>query len=142
MIPLEDAQPKLTTDIVLKLDSARHTLAKLREIKPLLAQHKGNLSLYVQSESQDGKKVTLKLPKDMSVRPTRALVEELDNVLGCGVVQLVGAGTRRIKRLQQRALFKEVELPAEPTAAPNDEQAAEEMDAQMLAGGSECLPAR
>ena len=44
VIPLEDARPKLTTDVVLKLDSARHTLAKLREIKPLLAQHKGNLA--------------------------------------------------------------------------------------------------
>ena len=58
-------------------------------------------------------------------------MEELDNVLGCGVVQLV-ARHEGIKRLQQRALFKEVELPAEPTAAPNDEQAAEEMDAEML----------
>ena len=133
VLPIDDALPKLTTDVVLKLDTARHSIEMLRELKPLLSQHKGNLSLYVQSESLDGKKVTLKLPKDMSVRPTRALVDEVDAMLGSGTIQLVGAGTRRMKRLQQQALFKESEqTTSEPSAQPTDEQASEQMDVEEM----------
>jgi DNA polymerase-3 subunit alpha len=132
VIPIDDARPKLTTDVVLKLDSTRHDADKLRQLKPLLAQHKGNLSLYIQSESADGKKVTMKLPKDLSVRPTRALVEELDAMLGSGSVQLVGAGTRRIKRLQQQALFKETEAAATESTQPTDEQVAQQMDEEEI----------
>src|SRR5262249_6318630 len=98
---------------------------------PALQAHKGNLSLYLQTESADGKKVTFKLPKDLSVRPTKSLVDELDTLLGNGAVQLVGAGTRRMKRIQQQALFKEAEQTTEEaSAAPSDEQIAQQMDAE------------
>jgi DNA polymerase III subunit alpha len=133
VLPINDALPKLTTDVVLKLDSARHNLEQLRQIKPALQAHKGNLSLYLQTESVDGKKVTFKLPKDLSVRPTKALVEEIDGMLGSGTVQLVGAGTRRMKRLQQQALFKEVEQAStDASARPSDEQIAQQLDEQEM----------
>jgi DNA polymerase-3 subunit alpha len=134
ILPISEALPKLTTDVVLKLDGARHNLEKLRQIKPTLQSHKGNLALYLQTESLDGKKVTFKLPKDLSVRPTKALVDEIDTLLGTGVVQLVGAGTRRMKRLQQQALFKETEqsTSVEREEKVSDEQRAEEMDQELL----------
>ena len=132
VIPIGDALPKLTTDVVLKLDGARHDVEKLRQLKPALAAHKGNLSLYLQTESLDGKKVTMKLPKDLSVRPTRALIDELDTVLGAGAVQLVGAGTRRMKRLQQQALFKESETAPVESTSPSDEQVAQQMDEEEV----------
>jgi DNA polymerase-3 subunit alpha len=137
IMPIAEALPKLTTDVVLKLDAARHNLETLRQIKPALQSHKGNLSLYLQTESLDGKKVTFKLPKDLSVRPTKALVDTIDTLLGSGTVQLVGAGTRRMRRLQQQALFKETEQSGasengDTSAKPGDEQLADEMDQEML----------
>ena len=72
MLPLADALPKLTTTVVLKLDGRRHNTDQLKQIRPRLASHKGNLPLFVQTESMDGQKVILKLPKDLSVvRPSR-----------------------------------------------------------------------
>ena len=37
------------------------------------------------------------------------MIDELDQLLGPGTVQLFGDGIRRMKRLQQQALFKEAE---------------------------------
>jgi DNA polymerase-3 subunit alpha len=132
VMPISEALPKLTTSAVLKLD-AGHSGEQLRQIKQLLAKHKGNLPLFAQVETMENK-VVLRLPKDMNVRPTMALVEEVDQVLGDGTVQLYGEGQRRLKRLQQQALFKESESAAaatEPSTA-SEEQILEQMDAEML----------
>ena len=69
----------------------------------------------------------------MNVRPTTAMVEDLDRLLGSGTVQLYGERQRRMKRLQQQALFKESEQPvAEPTAQASDEQASQQMDEEEM----------
>ncbi len=131
VLPIGEALPKLTTTVLLKLEEARHTIEQLRKIKPIVEGHKGNLPLFAQTETPEGKKVVLRLPKDMNVRPTTAMVEDLDRLLGSGTVQLVGNGTRRIKRLQQQALFKETGQ-AETVAQPSDELAAEQLDAEEM----------
>ena len=82
VLPIADAMPRLTTTVLLKLDGTRHNAEHLKQIKPRLASHKGNLPLFVQTESAEGQKVILKLPKDLSVRPTPALVDDLDQLLG------------------------------------------------------------
>jgi hypothetical protein len=132
VLPIAEALPRLTTTVLLKLDGGRHTIEQLRKIKPLVEGHKGNLPLFVQTETAEGQKVSLRLPKDMNVRPTTAMVEDLDRLLGSGTVQLVGNGTRRIKRLQQQALFKEAAQSSEVAAQPSDEQAAQQLDEEEM----------
>jgi DNA polymerase III subunit alpha len=131
ILPIAEAMPKLTTTVLLRLDEARHSIEQLRKIKPVIEGHKGNLPLFAQTETVEGQKVSLRLPKEMNVRPTTAMVEDLDRLLGSGTVQLVGNGTRRIKRLQQQALFKET-AQAETVTQPSDEVAAEQLDAEEM----------
>ena len=76
----------------------------------------------------------LKLPRDLSVRPSRQFADDLDAILGGGTVQLFGAGQRRLKRLEQQKLFKEE--PAAQTETTNetisDEQLAESLDEEEM----------
>jgi len=134
ILPIADAVPKLTTTIAIKLDPLRHGAASLKEIRPVLVKHKGNLPVFAQVAMSDGQKVTMKLPKDLNVRPTNALVDDIDAALGGGTIQLYGEGARRLKRIaQQQALFKEAEQPADPApAAASDEQLAAELDQEVM----------
>jgi DNA polymerase-3 subunit alpha len=133
VLPIADALPKLTTTVALKLDGTRHNSEQLREMKSRLKNHKGNLPIFAQIETLDGRKVVMKFPKDLNVRPTPALIDDLDQLLGAGTVQLYGDGQRRLKRLQQQALFKESEQPTvEASAQPTDEQVSQQMDEEEM----------
>jgi hypothetical protein len=55
----------------------------------------------------------------MFVKPADSLVGDLDQILGPGSVQLVGNGTRRVKRIQQQQLFKEDPPEPEPSMDPS-----------------------
>ncbi|MEO8631388.1 MAG: hypothetical protein ABI612_25330, partial [Betaproteobacteria bacterium] len=124
--PVESAIEKLTTSIGVKLDRTRHTSDIVAGLKALLRKHAGKKELYVQVQSADGAKVSLKVNGELGVRVTRDLVDDLEMLLGSGSVQLSGDGQRRMKRLSQQQLFKdsgpatEVQIDV-PTEAPSDE---------------------
>ena len=133
MIPIEDAINRLTTGLMLKLDPAKHSAETLPQIKPLLQKYKGNADVYCQVPSTAGV-VSIRLDRSVGVRPTKAMEEDLQMLLGNEAVQLLGAGTKRIKRLEQQRLFKAdepvLETP-EPTTMATDELVAAAMDAEM-----------
>jgi DNA polymerase-3 subunit alpha len=134
VLPIDDAPAKLTTAVALKLDRTKHSADMLKELSELLSKHKGNTDLFVQLETGDARKVVLKMQREMSVRPSKALAEDLDAALGNGTVQLFGAGQRRLKRLEQRKLFKEEPAadPETPAAPLSDEQLAESIDEEEI----------
>src|SRR5258706_4858608 len=129
VIPIADALPRLTTAVVLKLDRTRHSPDVVKQLQPVLRQNKGNLPVFMEVQYNGSSTVTMKLGSEMFVRLGDALVSELDHVLGSGSVQLVGAGTRRVKRIQQQQLFKEETAESEAAIAPASEEVA--MDAEM-----------
>jgi DNA polymerase-3 subunit alpha len=139
VIPIEAALERLTTNMVLRLDKARHTLDHLTSAKTLLRANKGNLKVWVQSpctlDGQD-RTVTMQLPPDYAVKLSKTLIDDLRARLGNESVDLVGAGTRRKKRLEQQRLFKEeqVEDAELPTQSPGaaDELVAAALDAESL----------
>ena len=71
-------------------------------------------------------KATLQIDRQHAVRPSPALVGDLEQLLGPASVDLAGAGSKRKKRLEQQQLFKDdvaedaVEVPA-MMAAPDME---------------------
>ena len=134
IFPLVEAPAKLTTAVALKLDKARHTIESLREVAPLFQKHKGNCDVFVQVET-GAQKIVLKMRREMNVRPTAAMVEDIDQVLGSGTVQLVGAGQRRMKRLEQQRLFKEegtAPISSDAPLAPSDDELASSMDDEEM----------
>jgi DNA polymerase III alpha subunit/intein/homing endonuclease len=133
MLPVNEAVAKLTTAVAVKLDRARHSPQTLSELAPVLKAHAGNLRVYLQVETPQAQKVLLQLGKPLSVRPSRRFVEDVEQLLGSGTVQLRGEGARRLKRLEQQKLFAETAVAEEPpaTAASTEDAAVAAMDAAM-----------
>jgi DNA polymerase-3 subunit alpha len=133
VIPIADANARLTTAVALKLDHARHDLGMIPQIKPLLQRHKGNIRVYLQiatpdAATGDSKKVTLQLSRELQVRPAKDLVDDLEMLLGSGSVGLMGDGSRRMKRLEQQRLFREDSVDEQAEAKPDGMTAMEELD--------------
>ncbi|WP_428936848.1 DNA polymerase III subunit alpha [Fontivita pretiosa] len=145
IIPIEEAIGRLTTAIAVKLDHTRHTPATVAELAPLLKQYPGNLRVYLQVETAQTQKVLLQLGRELSVRPSRQLIQAVEHLLGSGTVQLRGEGSRRLRRIEQQKLFTDDSPQAEmgdrgtdasATALPaDDESAVAAMDAQLDADG-------
>jgi DNA polymerase-3 subunit alpha len=112
VIPVDVAIEKLTTSIGVRLDrAARYDFSRLKQ---LLLKHPGKKEMFVQVQTADGTKVSLKINGETAVRITRDLVDDLEMFLGSGAVQLGGDGQRRMRRIKQQQLFKEP-LPEAPT---------------------------
>jgi DNA polymerase III subunit alpha len=141
VLPIEAAVDKLTTGMVLKLDRQRHGEEHIEAAKEILRANKGTMKVWVQAPCVlEGKEhlVTLALPNDFAVRISQTVVDDLRTKLGFEAVDLIGAGSKRKKRLEQQRLFKEeqadapeVPRPVEAAAAASDELAAAAMDAGM-----------
>jgi DNA polymerase-3 subunit alpha len=141
VLPIEAAVERLTTAMVLKFDRTRHTGEHVQQARAIVAANKGNMPVYAQTRfvgSLNGNGngehvVTLRLGNDFAVRLSQTLVEDLRTKLGNEAVDLVGAGSKRKKRLEQQRLFKEEQLEeaeAAPAAAANDELVAAAMDGE------------
>jgi hypothetical protein len=139
-IPVTDAVAKLTTSVGVKLDRTKHPVDVLKDLQAVLAKHKGTREVYMQVGTGDGKKVSMRLNKELSVKPTPAMVEDLEQLLGSGAVELFGDGTKRMKRLaqqQQQQLFKDATAD-DATAQPIDTATAIEADiAEYVPAGDE-----
>ncbi|HEV7299456.1 MAG TPA: DNA polymerase III subunit alpha [Tepidisphaeraceae bacterium] len=132
--PVKDAIGKLTTDIGLKIDPVKHAPDTLAQLKPILAAHKGPMKVYLQVPTAKGRVVVWL--KELAVRPSKNLKDDLDRLLGAENVLFNGAGARRMKRLQQQQMFKE-EAATESSAMSQDlpdadDLAIAEADADML----------
>jgi DNA polymerase-3 subunit alpha len=133
IIPMSESTTRLTTAFVLKLDRAAVTPEIVKQLPMLIKQNKGNLPVFLQLPYNGSGTVTMKLNNEMGLKPLDAIVSELDHLLGSGTVQLVGAGTKRVKRLEQQRLFKEEAVEPESTTAASDEQISAAMDLEMEA---------
>lgn len=142
LIPVADAVSRLTTAIALRLDPARHSPQTIEELERALGRHKGNVEVYIQVPIGPEQKATMRLDRDRFLKASTELVDDLEQLLGSGCVQLCGAGTRRRKRLAQQQLFKEAEQAEDAadsqtdstsaaTRRPSDPLDAEAMEAAM-----------
>ncbi len=113
VIPLDQAVARLTTAVAVKLDPARHNATLIGQVPPVLARHRGNAPIFFQINTATGK-ATLQIDRQHAVKVGVELLGDLEQLLGSGSVDFVGAGTRRRKRLEQQRLFTEpaAEIPA------------------------------
>src|SRR5207237_1673490 len=108
VIPIGESIARLTTAVALKLDPLRHAPEVVAQLDPLLNRHKGNTEVFLRVATSPTQKVVMRLDRQRAVRPTPALVDDLELLLGGGSVQLCGLGTRRRRRAEQQQppLFK------------------------------------
>jgi DNA polymerase III subunit alpha len=131
VVPVADSIARLTTAVAIKLDPFRHSEETIAQLEQTLGRHKGNAEVYIQVTTTPGQKVTMRLDRDRFLRPTQELVDDLEQLLGGGSIQLCGVGTRRRKRIEQQRLFKEDQQAEEAALAPADAVPAMAMDAGM-----------
>ena len=119
VIPVEVAIEKLTTSIGVKVNGG----IDLSRLKEIAKKHAGKKEWFVQVQTEDGRKVSLKVNGELGVRVCKELVEDFEMVAGNGNVQLGGEGQRRMRRIEQQRLFKEAPVVAEetPLEVPSDE---------------------
>jgi DNA polymerase-3 subunit alpha len=118
VIPIESSIERLTTSIGVKLDRARHSPDVVAGLRSTIQKHLGKKEIYVQVQTADGTKVSLKVNGELGVRLTKNLVDDLEMLLGNGSVQLGGDGQRRMKRIAQQQLFKEDTMTESVSEAP------------------------
>jgi DNA polymerase-3 subunit alpha len=141
VLPIEHAIDKLTTGMVLKFDRQRHGDEHLEAAKTILRANKGTMKVWVQAPTLlEGTEhlVTLALPNDFAARVSQSLVEDLRAKLGFEAVELIGAGSKRLKKRleQQQKLFREEQadvaaIPAAAGAPASDDLVAAAMDSEM-----------
>jgi DNA polymerase-3 subunit alpha len=131
VIPVADSIARLTTAIAIKLDPLRHDEEALTQLELALARHKGNAEVYIQVTTNPGQKVTMRLDRERFIKPSQALVDDLEQLLGAGVVQLCGIGGRRRKKAAQQQLFKEDQQQDEPAQTPLESVPIAAMDLEM-----------
>jgi len=131
VIPIADSIGRLTTAVALKLDPMRHAGDVVAQLEELLKRHKGNTEVFLQVTTSPTQKVTMRLDRERSVKPTPALVDDLEMLLSSGSVQLCGLGTRRRRKIeqQQQPLFKQEQ--EESAEEASDEAAAAVLDAEV-----------
>jgi DNA polymerase III subunit alpha len=118
VIPIESVIERLTTSIGVKIDRSRHTSDIFADLKGVIQKHAGKKELFVQVQTADGKKVSLRVNGELGVRLTKDLVDDLEQLLGNGSVQLGGDGQKRMKRLAQQQLFKDAAAEAAIAETP------------------------
>ncbi|HZK81352.1 MAG TPA: DNA polymerase III subunit alpha, partial [Humisphaera sp.] len=131
VIPVADSIARLTTAIAIKLDPLRHDEEAIAQLELALARHKGNAEVYIQVTTKPGQKVTMRLDRERFIKPSQALVDDLEQLLGAGVVQLCGIGARRRKKAAQQQLFKEDSQSEETLQAPPEAAPIAAMDLEM-----------
>jgi len=132
VIPVNEAVGRLTTDLGLKIDPSKHTADMLPQLKPFLEKAKGQTKVFLQVATTNGK-VILHL-KNLSIRPSKNLKDDLDRLLGTENVVFSGAGVKRMRRLQQQQLFKDEIAETTPAATAdltNDVEMMEEADEEV-----------
>ncbi len=106
VIPIELALGRMTTLLGLRLDSTRHGPDVATSLGQTLLRHRGNTEIQLQVATGAGQKVRMRVARDRGVKPSRELLDELEQLLGRDCVQPCGAGTGRRKRVTpQQPLF-------------------------------------
>jgi DNA polymerase-3 subunit alpha len=132
VIPIDDAVARLTRGIKLELNAQPDAAEVVEQLKPILQKHRGNCDTFLQVFSNNSKQVMIRLDRAWSVKPSKALKDDLEVVLnGHGKIELAGDGTKRTRRLQQQQLFKDAQAETQPDETPADLVTMEEME--MLA---------
>jgi DNA polymerase-3 subunit alpha len=128
VMPIEHAVSRLSTAIKATLDPARHASGTLPALKALLESHPGKTDLLLEF-AVAGKRVMVKPARGMQVAITQRLVDDLEQLLGPGTVDIAGPGSHRMRRLKQQRLFAD----SAPDITPDVLPAAMDAEAAAIA---------
>jgi len=86
VIPLEQAQQKYTTGLVIKLYTTGLEEESLYFLKDMLAKYHGEVPVYIDFAMSEGRKTTVELGVDYYIEPKEELLHEIEDKFGSDVV--------------------------------------------------------
>jgi len=85
VMSLKEATRKMVSRVVFSLNHNLLTISRLNHLQSILSRYRGNCPGYV-SLKKDDCEILLSLSKNYGVEPSGELVQEVDDLFGCGVV--------------------------------------------------------
>jgi DNA polymerase-3 subunit alpha len=88
MIPLEEAEKKLTKAISIDLLTAGLDLETLKKLKDIIKQHPGTVPVHFNFRDPSGKRITVNSGEGCRVETSEPLLKELEAIAGAGAVKV------------------------------------------------------
>ena len=129
IMPIEEAAAKLTTGVLMRLDTAAHGPAAVEQLLALLKKYRGGVEAWLQVTCENGKKAAINPGRDVRVRPAPEFIKDFESTFGPGTVELLGPGSARRKRAEQQRLFAERQATEEREPAGIEAMELEEVEA-------------
>jgi DNA polymerase III alpha subunit len=107
VMPIEEAAAKMTTGVLMRLDTTTHKADAVETLSGILKKYKGGIEAWLQITCANGKKAAIQPGRGVRVRPTPELIKEYEQTFGPGTIELLGPGSARRKRAEQQRLFAE-----------------------------------
>jgi len=88
VIPLEQAQQKYATGIIIKLFTTGLEEEQLNSLKDILSKHPGETPVYLDLNLPHGQHVLMELGRDFCAQPKEELIGQIQEMFGSDVVRL------------------------------------------------------
>ena len=89
IMPLNKVQEMHTKAVVVKMSTTGLEEQVMLRIKKIIAKHKGDIPVYVDLITPEGRKVRLSTDKELSVLPSDNLVVEMEQLTGAGNIRFI-----------------------------------------------------
>lgn len=88
IIPLEEAEKRLTKAISIDLRLAGLDLKTLEKLREILRQHPGTVPVHLNFRDPNGRRVTLHSGDDFKVESSFPLIQEIEELVGASAVKV------------------------------------------------------
>jgi DNA polymerase-3 subunit alpha len=130
VIPLESADEALSALVLLRVHGAATSESTLKQVKALMAQHRGDKPVYLELYTANQLKVTLRVGQ-AGIRPSADFTRAAEDLLGPGNVVTVGSVRRAVPVQQQSAVSNQQS--ASPAEEHDDDSSVHDEEA-LVAG--------
>jgi DNA polymerase-3 subunit alpha len=89
IIPLEKVKEAFTKSVLIKLTTTGLEEQMMKRVKDVITKYKGQIPVYVDLISSEGRRVRLSTENELSVYPTDGLVEEIEEIVGAGNIKFI-----------------------------------------------------
>jgi DNA polymerase-3 subunit alpha len=113
IMPIEEAAAKLTTGVLMRLDTQTHGLEAMAQLEPLLKKYKGGIETWMSITCANGRRAAINPGRGVRVRAAPEFIKDFETAFGPGSIELLGPGSARKKKLQQQKLFAEQQATVE-----------------------------
>ena len=89
IMPLEKVKEKFTKAVLIKLTTTGLEKQMMNRVKWIIGRFKGQIPVFIELISPEGRKLRLSTDKELFVHPTDELIDELEKIVGVGNIKFL-----------------------------------------------------